>query len=73
MAPGPEGGGWYLFDPARMSAPEGVVRIGVGRDASDVAFSSPFGAFEAEVPRVDHRPGGRRCAFDHPAVRYAAG
>jgi transglutaminase-like putative cysteine protease len=49
---GPEGGAWYLFDPTRMSAPEGVVRIGVGRDASEVAFSSPFGAFEAEVPRV---------------------
>jgi transglutaminase-like putative cysteine protease len=49
---GPDGGAWYLFDPTRMSAPEGIVRIGVGRDASEVAFSTPFGAFEAEPPRV---------------------
>jgi transglutaminase-like putative cysteine protease len=50
---GPEGrGGWYLFDPTRLSAPEGIVRIGVGRDAAEVAFSSPFGPFEAEKPEV---------------------
>lgn len=49
---GPESAGWYLFDPTRMSAAEGIVRIGVGRDASEAAFSSPFGAFEADAPRV---------------------
>ena len=72
---GPEGGGWYLFDPTRMSAPEGIVRIGVGRDASDVAFASPFGAFEAEPPRVWIT--GPEGADDAPAttraVRYGAG
>jgi transglutaminase-like putative cysteine protease len=69
---GPEGGAWYLFDPTRMSAPEGIVRIGVGRDASEVAFSSPFGAFEAEVPRVRiDGPEGANAPSTTQAVRYA--
>jgi transglutaminase-like putative cysteine protease len=71
---GPEGGAWYLFDPTRMSAPEGIVRIGVGRDASDVAFSSPFGAFEAEVPRVwITGPEGADAPSTTQAVRHAPG
>ena len=49
---GPQGAGWYRFDPTRMSAPEGLVRIGVGRDAADAAFSAPFGPIEAEKPEV---------------------
>jgi transglutaminase-like putative cysteine protease len=72
---GPEGGGWYLFDPTRMSAPEGIVRIGVGRDASEVAFASPFGPFEAEAPRVwiAGPPEGADAPPTTRAVRYAAG
>jgi len=38
------GGRWELFDPTRMSAPGDLVRIAVGRDAKDVAFSTIFGA-----------------------------
>jgi len=69
---GPEGGAWYLFDPTRMSAPEGIVRIGVGRDASEVAFSSPYGAFEAEVPRVwITGPEDADAPSTTQAVRYA--
>jgi Bacterial transglutaminase, N-terminal domain len=34
----PSGAGWYLFGPTRMSAPDGLVRIGIGRDATEVAF-----------------------------------
>jgi transglutaminase-like putative cysteine protease len=69
---GPEGGAWYLFDPTRMSASEGIVRIGVGRDASEVAFSSPFGAFEAEVPRVwINGPEDADAPSTTQAVRYA--
>ena len=69
---GPEGGAWYLFDPTRMSAPEGIVRIGVSRDASDAAFSSPFGPFEAEVPRVwITGPEGADAPSTTQAVRYA--
>ena len=49
---GPDGGAWYLFDPTRMSAVDGLVRIGVGRDAADVAFCSIFGEAEYNIPHV---------------------
>lgn len=29
---------WWLIDPTRLAPIEGVVRIGSGRDASDIAF-----------------------------------
>src|SRR5215471_4387165 len=38
------GGRWELFDPTRLSPVEDLVRIGTGRDASEVAFSTFFGA-----------------------------
>jgi len=38
------GGRWILFDPTQMSPIEDLVRIGTGRDASDTAFSTIFGA-----------------------------
>ena len=49
---GPMGGGWYLFDPTRLADPAGLVRIGVGRDAADVAFCSPFGPVSFDKPQV---------------------
>jgi transglutaminase-like putative cysteine protease len=49
---GPAGPGWYMFDPTRMAAPEGIVRIGIGRDAAEVAFCTQFGEMEAEKPEV---------------------
>lgn len=49
---GPNGPGWYIFDPTRMSDPAGLVRIGIGRDAADVAFASPFGAVDYDRPEV---------------------
>ena len=49
---GPTGPGWYLFDPTRMSAPDGLVRIGIGRDAAEVAFCTVYGQMEAEKPEV---------------------
>ena len=49
---GPSGPGWYLFDPTRKSAPDGIVRIGIGRDAAEVAFASPFGDIEYDKPEV---------------------
>lgn len=49
---GPGGGAWYIFDATRKAAPDGLVRIGIGRDAAEVAFASPFGAFEAAKPKV---------------------
>lgn len=37
-------GQWYLFDPTRLASTLGLVRIGVGRDAADVAFSTLTGS-----------------------------
>lgn len=45
-------GRWYLFDPTRLSPPEGLVRIGVGRDAADTAFATWFGQLESEPKKV---------------------
>jgi transglutaminase-like putative cysteine protease len=36
-------GGWVMFDPTDWSDLDDVVRIGTGRDAKDVAFSTIFG------------------------------
>lgn len=49
---GPAGPGWYVFDPTRMAASEGIVRIGIGRDAAEVAFCSQFGEMEYDKPEV---------------------
>jgi len=49
---GPGGGGWYPFDPTHLAPPEGILRIGIGRDAAEVAFAAPLGPFEAEKPEV---------------------
>jgi transglutaminase-like putative cysteine protease len=35
---------WYLFDPTGLSSIADLVRIGTGRDASDVPFATFFGA-----------------------------
>lgn len=39
-------GRWWLFDGTRQANLDGLVRIGVGRDAAEIAFASPFGDFE---------------------------
>jgi transglutaminase-like putative cysteine protease len=49
---GPNGSAWYLFDPTRMSDPAGLIRIGIGRDAADVAFCTPFGSVDFDKPEV---------------------
>lgn len=36
-------GQWYLFDPTRLAPVDGLVRIGCGRDAADVAFATIYG------------------------------
>jgi transglutaminase-like putative cysteine protease len=46
------GGRWYLFDPTRLVPPEGVIRIGVGRDAADTAFSTFFGEIRSAPKSV---------------------
>ncbi len=36
--------GWHLIDPTRLSAEDSLVRIAVGRDATDISFMTIFGA-----------------------------
>lgn len=48
---GPDGGAWYVFDATRKAAVDGIVRIGVGRDAGDASFCTPFGEVGFETPR----------------------
>ena len=62
---------WVLFDPTRMAPVENLVRVGAGRDAKDVAFSTIFGPvsmktkdltvreYEADKPRAYVRPASR--------------
>lgn len=66
---GPEGGAWYLFDPTRKADPAGIVRIGLGRDAAEVAFCSPYGAVGYEKPEVWIRQVGEQVQTTTQAVR----
>ena len=43
---------WYLFDPTGVSPPMGLVRIGTGRDAADVAFATIFGSVLSSPPAI---------------------
>ena len=45
-------GRWWLFDPTRQADLDGLVRIGVGRDAAEVAFSTLFGSANPGAVRV---------------------
>ncbi len=53
------GGRWVLFDPSGMAPVDRLVRIGTGRDAKDVAFSTLFGNIEMkrkEISVFEHEP-----------------
>ncbi len=54
-------GRWWLFDATRQANLEGLVRIGCGRDAAEIAFCTPFGAMHPTGMRVhiDYADGGR--------------
>lgn len=41
---------WYLFDPTGISPTTGLIRIGTGRDAADVAFATMFGPVRSGMP-----------------------
>lgn len=49
---------WYLFDATRLGPIDGLVRIGVGRDAADTAFSTFYGVVNAGPMRVSIAPAG---------------
>lgn len=46
------GNQWFIFDPTRLSSPNGLVRIATGRDASDASFATLFGAVEMQSMQV---------------------
>ena len=75
-------GRWWLFDATRQANLDGLVRIGVGRDAAEIAFSTPFGNMEpvnqqdpdpargrarAARCRAPSRPSPPRCPHRMPA------
>lgn len=45
-------GAWRLVDPTRLAPVEGIVRICVGRDATDIAFLTSFGPAEMKAQQV---------------------
>ena len=47
------GGRWYLFDASGTAIPMGMLRLAIGRDAADVAFSTIFGAVHSQPPRIE--------------------
>src|SRR5688572_27467638 len=46
------GGAWQLIDPSRLAPLDGVVRICVGRDATDIALMTSFGFAELKAQSV---------------------
>ena len=47
---------WWIFDSTRLCPRNGLVRIGTGRDAADVAFATIFGNIRFHGMRLDIRP-----------------
>jgi transglutaminase-like putative cysteine protease len=43
---------WYLFDPTRLVPQNGLIRVGIGRDAADVSFATIFGPVEMNQMRL---------------------
>jgi len=43
---------WWLFDPTGITPLTGLIRIGTGRDAADVAFATMFGRVQGTMPQV---------------------
>jgi transglutaminase-like putative cysteine protease len=38
------GNQWFIFDPTRLSSPNGLIRIATGRDAADASLATIFGS-----------------------------
>lgn len=57
-------GRWWLFDATRMAPLDGLIRIGAGRDAAEIALSSDFsgavvhGLTDIHIERLDALPEG---------------
>jgi transglutaminase-like putative cysteine protease len=46
---------WWLFDPTGITPLTGLIRIGTGRDAADVAFATMFGRVQGTMPKLRFR------------------
>jgi transglutaminase-like putative cysteine protease len=46
-------GSWTIYDPTRLSHLNGLVRVGVGRDAADAAVASIFGGVNLQSMKID--------------------
>ena len=62
-------GRWWMFDATRQANLDGLVRIGVGRDAAEIAFSTPYGlmeptGMEIRIARSDGSPGPAQRTVD---------
>jgi hypothetical protein len=47
------GGSWTIFDATGLAHLNGLVRVGVGRDAADAAVASIFGSARVQTMKVD--------------------
>jgi transglutaminase-like putative cysteine protease len=47
------GGSWTIFDATRLAHLNGLVRVGIGRDAADAAVASIFGAAQCKSMKID--------------------
>lgn len=43
---------WVIFDPSDTAIPMGLLRMGTGRDAADVAFATIFGGVQSRPPVI---------------------
>lgn len=63
---------WYIFDATRLAPQSGLIRIGTGRDAADVAFATFFGSVQPEEMEVfAHQvfePGVKAATFTTRAI-----
>ncbi len=61
---------WYIFDPSGISPRMGLIRIGTGRDASEVAFATIFGTVQWNPPAITIRAEGDELNGIAPPVRH---
>jgi transglutaminase-like putative cysteine protease len=61
---------WYIFDPSGISPRMGLLRIGTGRDASDVAFATIFGTVQWTMPLISIRAEGDEVNGIVPPMRH---
>lgn len=66
------GNRWYLFDPTRLVPQNGLVRIGVGRDAVDASFATIFGSVQMEQMQLFVKQVEESVASEMPAYTVRA-